>query len=68
MSQPLPICGFRFLQPNETEALGEVGELSDDAEDGYIFEVELNNPQHLHDAQDDYALAPESLEIDRDMY
>ena len=46
----------------------EVGELSNDAEDGYIFEVDISYPQHLHDAHDDYPLAPESLEIDRDMY
>ena len=67
MSQPLPSCGFRFLQPDEIEALSGVVELSDDAEDGYIFEVDLSYPQHLPDAHDDYPLAPDSLEIDRDM-
>ena len=36
MSQPLPTDGFRFLQPDEIEALAPVGELSDDAEDGYM--------------------------------
>ena len=45
-----------------------MGKLSDDAEDGYILEVDLSYPQHLHDAHDDYPLAPESLEIGRDMY
>ena len=50
MSQPLPTGGFRFLQPDEVEALTAVGELSDDAEDGYIYEVDLHYPQHLHDA------------------
>ena len=45
-----------------------MGELSDDADDGYILEVDFSYPRHLHDAHDDYALAPESLEIDRDMY
>ena len=45
-----------------------VGELSDDAEDGYIFEVDLTYSQDLHDARDDYPLAPESSEIGRDMY
>ena len=69
MSQPLPTHGFRFLQPDEIGALIEVGELSDDAEDGYIFEVDLSYPQHRHDAHEDYPpLAPESLEIGRDMY
>ena len=69
MSQPLPTHGFRFLQPDEIEALAvEVGELSDDAEDGYIFEVDLSYPQDPHDAHDDYPLAPESLGIGREIY
>ena len=61
MSQPLPTGGFRFLQPDEVDALAPVR----DAKDGYIYEVDLHYPQHLHDAHDDYPLAPE---IDRDMY
>ena len=65
MSQPLSTGGFRFFQPDEIEAL--VGELFDDAEDRYIYEVDLHYPQHLHDAPD-YPLSPESLEIDSDMY
>ena len=68
MFQPLPIGGFRFLQPDEIETLATVGELSDDAEDGYIFEVDLHYPQLLHDAHDDYPLAPKPLEIVSDMY
>ena len=59
MSQPLPTHGFRFLQHDEIEALAvEVGELSDDADDGYRFEVDLSYPQHLNDAHGDYPLAP----------
>ena len=54
MSQPLASCGFRFLQPDEIEALAGVWELSDDAEDGYIIEVDLSYPQHLHDDHDGY--------------
>ena len=57
---PIAQHRFRFLQPDEIEELAveEVKELSDDAEDGYTFEVYLNYPQHLHDAHDDYPLAP----------
>ena len=68
MPQPLPTSGFRFLQPDEVEVLTPVEELSSDAEDGYIYEVDLHYPQHLHDAHDAYPLAPKSLEIGRDMY
>ena len=68
MSQPLPTGGFRFLQPDEIEVLAPVGELSDDVEDGYIYEMDLRYPQHLHDAHGYYPLAPESLEIGSDMY
>ena len=68
MIQPLPSSGFRFLTPDEIEALAPVEELSDDVEDGYIYEVDLHYPQHLHNAHDDYPLAPESLEIGSDMY
>ena len=68
MSQPLLTHGFRFLHPDEIEALSVVGELSDGAEDGYIFEVDLSYPQRQHDAHDDYPLSPVSLEIGCDMY
>ena len=68
MSQLFPTHGFRFLQPNKIDGLGDVRQLADDAEDGYIFEVDLSYPHHLHDSHDDYPLAPESLEIGRNMY
>ena len=66
-SQSLPTHGIRFLQQDEIFAL-KLQELSDDAEDGYIFEVDLNYPTHIHDHHDDYPLAPKSLVIDRSMY
>ena len=68
MIQPSATGGVVFLQPDEIEALAPVGELSDDAEDGYIYEVDLHYPQHLHDAHGDDPLAPEPLGIASDMY
>ena len=67
MSQSLPIHGFRLLQQDGFSTL-KLQELSDDAEDGYIFEMDLHYPTRLHDRHDDYALAPGSLVIDRSMY
>ena len=41
-------------------------DLSDDDEDGHIFEVDLHYPTNLHD--DAYPFAPESLVINRSLY
>ena len=57
MSQSLPTHGFCFLQQDEISTL-KLQELSYDAEDGYIFEVDLHYPTRLHDRHDDYPLAP----------
>ena len=67
MSQSLPTHGFRFLQQDEISTL-KLQELSNDAQDGYIFEVDPHYPTRLHDRHDDYPLAHESLVIDRSMY
>ena len=66
-SQFVPTHGFRFLQQYEISTL-KLQELSDDAEGGYIFEVDIHYPTRLHDRHDDYPLAPEPLVIDRSMY
>ena len=62
MSQSLPTHGFHFLQQDGISTL-KLQELSDNAEDGYIFKVDLQ----LHDHHNDYRLTLESLEIDHSM-
>ena len=57
MSQSLPTHGFRLIQQDEFSTF-KLGELSHDAEDVYIFEVDFHYPTY-----DDYPLAPESLVI-----
>ena len=57
MSQSLPNHGFLLLQQDEISLL-KLQELSDDAEDGYIFVMDLHYPNRLHDRHDDYPLAP----------
>jgi hypothetical protein len=62
MSQSLPFADFRFLAPREINNLDYMN-VAPDANTGYILEVDLEYPTHLHDAHNDYPLAPESLLI-----
>ena len=67
MSQYLPTGRFRVLSDEETQSL-ELENLSDNGDEGYIYEVDLYYPIELHDKHDDYPLAPQSLDIDSTMY
>jgi len=74
MIQCLPTGGFKFLTDEEIvltfpidDINNRLSSLSDNAECGYIFEVDLEYPTKLHDYHNDYPLAPETLEISNDM-
>ena len=63
MSQLLPTGGFRWLRQEEVDrldvaALDELGNL------GYVMEVDLSIPTHLHDEFNDLPPAPENMTID----
>jgi len=66
MSEPLPTGGFIFLDDNELEVFGVTTKSYED-EMGYILEVDLEYPSHLHDAHNDYPLAPEKIVVTLDM-
>ena len=66
MSMPLPISDFRWLSRDEIDAL-EISTLPTDSEIGYILEVDLEYPRHLHDLHSDYPLAPERLHVTEEM-
>ena len=57
MSQKMPYGDLRFLTSIEIEQLN-IYELEDDADTGYIFEVDLDYPDHLHDLHNDLPVAP----------
>ena len=60
MSQPLPVDGFEWLPDclRWQDICGKDGV-------GCILEVDLEYPKNLHDAHNEYPLAPESLEINK---
>lgn len=64
MSQPLPVGDFKWMENVEDF---KVEEVPDDHSTGYILQVDLEYPQHLHDHHNDYPLAPESMKITHDM-
>ena len=60
MSQNLPTGGFKWLSPNEID-------LRKETKKGYILEVDLEYPEHLHESHNDYPLAPEKVEVKEHM-
>ncbi|KAK3103044.1 hypothetical protein FSP39_016008 [Pinctada imbricata] len=66
MSQPLPTNDFDWLNKEDIKAF-DVSSISSTGDIGYILEVDLEYPEHLHDHHNDYPLAPESLEIKQEM-
>ena len=58
MSQYLPTSNFRWV-PENRHHLIDVESIPDDAERGYIFDVDLEYPHHLHNLHNEYPLAPE---------
>ena len=61
MSQALPTGGFEWTDPPSTQ---ELIDHPSDADKGYILEVNLEYPEELHDAHNDYPLAAERLKVD----
>lgn len=64
--QALPISDFKFLSEEEIEELDWL-RMSDRQRTGYIAEVDLIYPEHLHAAHSSFPLAPEQLEVTDDM-
>ena len=59
MMQLLPVGGFQWVNAE----LDEVLTMPDDVAEGYIIEVDLEYPEHLHDSHNDYPLAPETISV-----
>lgn len=58
MVQPLPIGDFDFMEQKDIETI-DVMSIPEEGGTGYILEVSLEYPEHLHDSHNCLPLAPE---------
>ena len=66
MSQNLPIADFKFLSKQELTTLDFLT-VPVDSSTGYVIECDLQYPNELHDAHNDYPLAPETVLVTESM-
>jgi hypothetical protein len=66
MSQYLPIADFKFLSQQEIENADFI-KVPIDAKTGYVIECDLQYPTELHNAHNDYPLAPENVLVTESM-
>ena len=66
MSQPLPTHEFDWLTEKEIKSI-VFTKVKDDADEGYVLEVDLEYPEEIHHQHADYPLAPEHIRVTPDM-
>ena len=59
MSDFLPINKFAWVLDTHTWTQEIIENLRDDADVGYMYEVDISYPKEIHDAQADYPMCPE---------
>lgn len=65
MTFPLPTSDLRWMTKKEVEKF-DISSIHAEDGDGYILEVDLDYPEHLHLAHNAMPLAPESVSLDKD--
>ena len=71
LCRPLPHSEFTWVDADDLERLSnpsEILNLDDEADYGYLFEVDLDYPSELHATTADFPLAPEGGYIEYDMF
>ena len=63
MSQCLPVSDFSWLSPEELKTFETLDFMSiaDDADYGYVFEVDINYPKSLHEKHNDLPFLAENI-------
>src|SRR5437764_13834841 len=62
MIQALPTGNFKWCDVNQFNE-ERVLNMNDNQTTGYVFDVDLEYPQHLHDLHNDYPLAAEKMSV-----
>lgn len=66
MRYPLPYDGFRWMSAHEIQDFDPYKDIKFENGPGYILEVDLNYPPHLHKKHNAFPLAPEKMTITKD--
>ena len=66
MSESMPTGGFKWMSRKEISEFN-LSKVGPDDDIGYILEVDLEYPAHLHNMHSDYPLAPESFPVSTDI-
>ena len=62
-SKFLPTSGFKWIDPNEFD----LNKYTSNSSKGYVHEVDLEYPKELNELGNDSSLAPDKIEIKREM-
>lgn len=62
----MPVSDFRWVAKKERENL-RILKMTDNQDIGYILEVDLIYPDHLHEEHGSFPLAPERLHVNNTM-
>ena len=72
LCRPLPHSEFSWVEADDLQRFSsdpsKILQIDDEADYGYLFEVDLDYPNELHAATADFPLAPEKAYIERDMF
>ena len=63
MSKFLPVNGFKWIDPKEFN----LNKYSSNSSKENVLEVDLEYPKELRELHNDYPLAPDKIEIEREM-
>ena len=63
MSKFLPTSGFKWIDPKEFD----LDNYTTTSSKGCVFEINLEYPEELRELHNDYLLAPDKIEIKREM-